>query len=269
MTSTSKHSQMLGSLEVFDGLQNGERPSRAHDYVIVVERALHRCALVVGRELRDDWDEREAHDTPAAAHVLAHADELFLPLAGGSPAERLDRFRKGFLKSIHRSQRELQQGAKGQSGEAPALTLTLAYVDGTRLYLGHVGDDRCYLMRGRGLHRMTTDHTAASPSSDLPRVNDPMLSRKLLNVVGGFSDDLEAETLALNLQPNDIILLCTPGIGTQVPEPTIQEILHSATHDRTMSLEVVANALFRAVPEHLKSMDRSLALARLGGSGED
>ncbi len=269
MTSTSNQSQALGSLEVFDAVRNGERPSRAHDYVIVAERNSHRCALVVGRELRDDWDNRNAHDTPAAAHVLAQADELFLPLSGGTPAERLDRFRKGFLKAIQRSQRELQKGAKNRSGEAPALTLTLAYVDGTRLYLGHVGDDRCYLMRGRALHRMTTDHTAVPPSSDRPGVSDPMLSRKLLNVVGGFSDDLEAETLALNLQPNDIILLCTPGIGTQVPEPAMDEILHAVTRDRNMSLEEVANSLFRAVPEHLRSMDCSLALARLGRPGED
>ena len=38
-------------------------------------------------------------------------------------------------------------------------TVTIAYSFGSRLFLVHVGDSRCYLFRGRHLHRLTHDHT--------------------------------------------------------------------------------------------------------------
>jgi serine/threonine protein phosphatase PrpC len=245
-------------------MQTGERPARAHGYVFVAERDERRCALLVGREFRDDWDERTIDDTPAAARVLARADELFLPLTDGNAAERLDRFRKGFLQMVTQSQRELQAGAEQRAAGAPSLTLTLAYVDGRRrLYVGHVGDDRCYVFRAEKLHRMTTDHTLVPSDSDQPVVKDPLLTRKLLNVVGGFSDDLETETLATELEPNDIVLLCTPAVHAAIPEPALEEALLVANRDPSMPLGSVADAIFRAVPQPERSEDRALALTRL------
>jgi len=38
-------------------------------------------------------------------------------------------------------------------------TVTIAYTFGSRLFLVHVGDSRCYLFRGRQLLRLTHDHT--------------------------------------------------------------------------------------------------------------
>ncbi len=40
-------------------------------------------------------------------------------------------------------------------------TLTLAYVFGNYLFIAHVGDSRCYLLRGGTLRRLTHDHSRA------------------------------------------------------------------------------------------------------------
>lgn len=266
MTSTSSASREEDKtlrLDAFGGLQTGKRPADAHGYVFVAEREKGRCALLVGRELRDDWEERTVDDTPAAARVLARADELFLPLEDGNAAARLDRFRKGFLQMVKQSQDELQAGAELRPGGAPSLTLTLAYLDGRRLYVGHVGDDRCYVLRGQHLHRMTTDHTLVPSDADEPAVKDPMLSRKLLNVVGGFSDDLDTETLATELEPDDTVLLCTPAVHTAIADAALEEALLAASRDSSISLEAIANAIFRALPDAKRTADRAIAIARL------
>lgn len=267
-TDVSNATDAPRKLDAFGGIQIGERPSKPHDYVFLAERDVEQCALMVGREFRDDWKERNDQDTPAAVRVLACADDLFLPLASGTPAERLDRFRKGFREVVRQSQQELQRGAKLRDGEAPSLTLTLAYIDRGRLYVGHVGDDRCYVLRNHRLHRMTTDHTAAPEPSTRPLVSDPMLSRKVMNVVGGFSDDLETETLAVDLEPADMVILCTPGMTTSIPDTAMEEVLGAGCRDSSMSLDAVAQALFRAIPEHRRSTDRAVALARLGNRKE-
>jgi len=263
MTVQSTHDETRFWVDADSAIQLGERPHKEHDYVFVAERDASRCALLVGREIRDDWDERSAEeDTPAAVRVLARADELFLPLAEGTPAERLDRFSKGFREVVTQSQRELQRGAKDRTGEAPSLTLTLGYIDRLRLYLGHVGDDRCYVLRSGQLYRVTTDHTVASSESRGPKVNDPMLSRKVLNVIGGFADDLDTETLAMDLEGDDIVCLCTPGVWAAVPESTIGELLARAGGSSAQPLSAVADDMFRAVPEKDRRGDRAAAFAR-------
>jgi serine/threonine protein phosphatase PrpC len=250
-------------VEAYGGIQIGEPRSRARDYVFVAERDVGQCALLAGRELRHDWKDRDSTDTPAAVEVLAHADDLFLPLASGTPEARLDRFRRGFRHVVNQSQQELQRDADQQHGEAPSLTITLAYIDGRRLYVGHVGDSRCYVLRNNALHRMTTDHTASTEPATKRLVSDPMSSRKVMNVVGGFSEDLEIETIAVDLRVGDMVLVCTPGVATAVPDGAIEEVLSAGSRDPSMPLDAVAQNLLRAVPEHLRSADRAVALARL------
>lgn len=251
-------------VDAYSAVKVGARPSRAHDYVFIAERDATHCALLVGQEVRDDWGERSVEDdTPTPVRVLANANELFLPLAGRTPAERLDHFSKGFDRVLTASQDEMQRDAKEHTGEAPSLTMTLAYVDHLRLFVGHVGDARCYVLRGGQLHRLTTDHTLTSSTSEGPRVSDPMLGRKVLNVAGGFSDDLQTETIARKLEPEDVVFLCTAGVHAGLPELTLEKTLVDAGRRPGVSLDTLADAVFGAVPPGEPGIDRAVALARL------
>jgi len=250
-------------IEAFGGKRVARPLGSGRDFFFVAEREDGRCALAVGREFRDRWEERSEDDPPASVRVLAEADRTFLPLIGDDPAERLEHFKKGFLRVLEHTQRDLQADAKNDAGRTPSLTLTLAYVDGLRLYVGHVGNDRCYLYRGENLHRVTTDQTSAPPPPDRPLVSDPMLSHKPTSVVGGFSDDLETEVSAMDLQPADIVFLCTSGVTGVVPDQIIAQVLRAARIDRSTSLEVFADSIFRAVAERQGKSDSAIAMARL------
>lgn len=266
-TGPSAKDETSWPLEVLGAIRIGDRPLRAHDYVFVAEREPGRCALVLGREQRDDWAEREEDAPSAALRLLADADQSFLPLPEGTATQRLSRFEEGFLEAVSRSQEQLRQGAKQRTGEAPSLTLTLGYVDGPCLYIGHVGDDRCYVFRNEKLHRMTTDHTLMPANSEHPQVDDPMLARKSLSFIGGFSEDLQTETLAVDLEADDIVFLCTAGMIAAVPERAIEEVLVEASQDRTLALDGVADAIFDLAREPQTS-DRAVALARVRHSVE-
>lgn len=262
MSSTHKE-PTLGRLEAYAGKKSGPPTRPGRDFFFIAEREQGRCALVVGREYRTDWQERDMEQLPASVRVLSKADESFLPLLGDGPAERLEHFRKGFIWLVEQSQRELQTDAKSHDGQAPALTLTLAYIDGFRLYVGHVGNDRCYLFRGETLHRITTDQSLAPPPPDRPLVSDPMLSEKPTSVVGGFSDDLVTEMCAMDLQSEDIVFLCTSGVTSVLPDEALAEILRAACIDRSTPLETFTDSIFRAVEERQGKADSAMALARL------
>lgn len=251
------------TLEAFGGKRSGEPSSRVRDFFFVAKRERDRCTLAVGREYRDDWQDRPLDQPPESIRVLARAEESFLSRVSDGSAERLERFRKGFVDVVERTQSDLQANATERPGETPALTLTLAYMDGFRLYVGHVGNDRCYLFRGDTLHRVTTDQSPVPPPPDRPLVSDPMLSTKPTSVVGGFSDDLATEISAMDLRRGDVVFLCTAGVTNVVPDQIIDEILRAARRDRATSLEVFADSVFRAVADHQGKSDSALAIARL------
>ncbi|MGD8608631.1 MAG: hypothetical protein PVH21_15135 [Myxococcales bacterium] len=251
------------ALEAFGGKVAGQNLARVRDFFFVAQREPGRCALVVGREYRDDWQERPEDQPPDSVRLLARADGSFLSNLGDGAEERLERFRKGFVEVIERTQSRLQAHAAERSGQTPALTLTLAYIDGLRLYVGHVGNDRCYLLRGETLHRITTDQSMAPPPPDRPLVSDPLLSTKPTSVVGGFSDELSTEICAMDLCRGDVVFLCTAGITNLVPDESLAEVLRVASVDRATSLEVFADSIFRAVADRQGKRDSALAIARL------
>jgi PPM family protein phosphatase len=55
----------------------------------------------------------------------------------------------------------VKDAAAGTATPAMGTTLTMALVLWPMLYVAHVGDTRCYLLRSGTLRRLTTDHTLA------------------------------------------------------------------------------------------------------------
>ena len=252
-------------IEAFSGIRIGRRPSRAHDFVFVAEREVNQCALLVGQELRDDWGFDDRDESFAGACVLARADEIFLPLQAETVGDGLERFSRGFREVMMQTQQELQAGAKDSTGGAPSVSLSLAYIEGRALYLGQVGNNPSYLVRSRRVHRITAAGPERLSDIEQPLVRDPsLLSNADLEVVGGFSDDLDTHTLAVSLKPDDLIILCTRGVTAGVPEPILEEaLLARGRAEEQQPLDAIADAIFRLVPQGSPAADRGIALARL------
>lgn len=109
-------------------------------------------------------------------------------------------------------------------------TLTMAYVVWPRLYVVHVGDSRCYLLRKSELKQITTDHTVAeryveAGAMEPEEAETSRWSDVLWNVVGGDSDELLPEVHKAELQIGDTLLLCTDGLNKHVPDGQIAQSL--------------------------------------------
>jgi protein phosphatase len=114
--------------------------------------------------------------------------------------------------------------------EGMGTTMTLAYVVWPWLYLVHVGDSRCYLLRDGQLRRITRDHTYAQKLIDEggltpDQAEDSFLSNVLTRVIGGDSDSLEVDADRLELQPGDVLLLATDGLSKHVRESTLLQVM--------------------------------------------
>lgn len=113
---------------------------------------------------------------------------------------------------------EVQQAAEDRGLDARmGTTLTLAFIDWPELIVLHVGDSRCYLLRGRTLSRLTRDQTLAQQLYEEQTLTAEEAARSrfrhvLLNSVGGSLPELTIETHRMQLRAGDRLLLCTDGL---------------------------------------------------------
>ena len=92
--------------------------------------------------------------------------------------------------------------------------------DKQRLYLGHVGDSRCYRLRDGVMKQMTNDHTMADYGVAGPE--GAHLSRAI-----GVWPTVPIDMIMAAPKLGDIYLLCSDGLTKMVPDTTIAtQLLH-------------------------------------------
>ena len=142
---------------------------------------------------------------------------------------------------------ETVKSAGAQSG-APHMgtTLTIAFVLWPKLYIAHVGDTRCYLLRSGKLERLTTDHTLAQQLAEVSREPvDPSshLHHVLWNCLGGSDDLPRPEVGRRDLVLGDVLLLCSDGLTKHLDDARIAQLLgaNASCEARARNLVDLAN----------------------------
>jgi protein phosphatase len=128
-------------------------------------------------------------------------------------------------------------------------TLTACYVSWPMLHVAHVGDSRCYLLRGGRLRRLTTDHTIGWQLFEEGILTEEDLERSplgnvLWNAVGGADDTLETDVHSERLEPQDTLLLCSDGLSNEIPDGDVEQILLRNGSAAAKSEQLVAAAKY-------------------------
>jgi len=124
-------------------------------------------------------------------------------------------------------------------------TLTLALVLWPSLYVAHVGDSRCCLLRDGQFSRLTTDHTLAQKLLDetVERVEpDSQLHDVLWNSLGGAEKLPEPQIVKLELRLGDRLLLCSDGLTKHVSDQEILLALSTGESNATQCERLIALA---------------------------
>jgi protein phosphatase len=87
-----------------------------------------------------------------------------------------------------------------------------------RVYIGHVGDSRCYRLRGTQLRQLTKDHVMSTFGVTGPRGND------LFQAVG-VQPTLSIDLIVDKPRENDVYLLCSDGLSKMASDEEVREIL--------------------------------------------
>lgn len=127
--------------------------------------------------------------------------------------------------AVQRGHERLKDMFKSQGG--PATTLTMVTLVWPRAYVIHVGDSRGYFLRNGRLKQFTRDQTMGDYLVDIGAVTEQHAQKAglynvLASAVGG---DLVPTVGVVDLEENDVLLLCTDGLTKHVSDDRIAELL--------------------------------------------
>lgn len=117
-----------------------------------------------------------------------------------------------FIKSIN----SILYTKSMQDYERPELvtTVTIAVIQGNRLYGANVGDSRIYLLRENRLNQLSFDHSM-----------DEVGYENVLTSAVGIDNDVEVFYFENNLEKDDRILLCSDGLYSLMSEDRLSRHL--------------------------------------------
>ncbi len=150
----------------------------------------------------------------------------------------LDDPKSVLLRAMARCNREVLKASFEKEGHpGMGTTLTAALLDRARgkLYVGHVGDSRAYVVSGADIRQITEDHSVTGELirngtiSEEDAMNHP--NRNVLTRALGTQDTVSVSVYVERLVPGDAVLLCTDGLTSLVGAKEVAEILNSSTQD--------------------------------------
>ena len=153
--------------------------------------------------------------------------------------------------------------------ETPRTTIVACLIQHNNAMWAHCGDSRLYWMRGGQILARTRDHSRietliAQGKVDASERDTHPDRNKLFNCLGAPNMPIVEISRRASLQAGDIMLLCSDGLWSVLPDHELAQRLHS-------------NTIVRAVPELLttatgiagKTGDNVTALAMMWESSEN
>lgn len=125
-------------------------------------------------------------------------------------------------------------------------TITGFMVVGDHAYILNVGDSRTYMLRGKQLYQLTTDHSLVGQlvAGGLIEPDDVYTHPQRSQIFRSLGDKLnvQIDIFKQELLPGDILLSCSDGLWEMVRNPQIENILDNAPDPETACAQFIQAA---------------------------
>jgi len=147
------------------------------------------------------------------------------------------------------NQRIFQSAAQDAKYKGMGTTIVSGQIVGDKFYIAHVGDSRCYRIRGGTIQQMTRDHSLLEDYKDAKPNMSEEEQRKFphKNVITralGMRETVQVDVLAHDIQDKDVFLLCSDGLSGMIEDAKIMELVKGAS-----DLELAVSSLVEAANE--------------------
>ncbi len=138
-----------------------------------------------------------------------------------------------------------EESKKDENLQGMGTTLDVCLIYNNKIYIGHVGDSRVYLIRKDVGRKITKDHSYVQQL-----VEDKKITREeamhhpkknMLLKALGCTSYVEPDIRARNIEKNDIFLMCSDGLTNMIEENKIYEIVKENKENAPEILVNLAN----------------------------
>jgi serine/threonine protein phosphatase PrpC len=125
-------------------------------------------------------------------------------------------------------------------------TITGFMIVGEHAYILNVGDSRTYMLRGKQLYQLTTDHSLVGQlvAGGLIEPDDVYTHPQRSQIYRSLGDkpNVQIDIFKQELLPGDILLSCSDGLWEMVRNPQIESILDNAPDPETACGQLLETA---------------------------
>lgn len=127
--------------------------------------------------------------------------------------------------------------------EGMGTTLVMMTFTPDAALVAHVGDSRCYMLRGGTLQRLTADHSLVEEQVRLGQITRKQAERSALQHVItraiGTAADVLPDVLRVAAHPGDIFLLASDGLTKELKEEEVAALLGRSVSEQSLAEELV------------------------------
>ena len=146
-------------------------------------------------------------------------------------------------------------------------TLVVGVFQGARLILGHIGDSRCYRLRGNEFIQITRDHSLLQEQIDAglltPERAAVSPNKNLVTRALGVELDVMLELHEHQVESGDLYLMCSDGLSDMMDDNAMAGILQHRS-----SLAAMADDLISLANENGGRDNITVLLAQVTGNSE-
>lgn len=136
------------------------------------------------------------------------------------------------IKVANRAIYDASSRNREQQGMGTTVVGMLFSPSARRIYIGHVGDSRCYRVREAQIAQLTQDHSLLNDYlreiPDLPAEQRDQLPRNVITRALGMTDNVQVDITSDEPQPGDVYVLCSDGLSGMISDDEISEIVRGA-----------------------------------------
>ncbi|MFT9494275.1 Stp1/IreP family PP2C-type Ser/Thr phosphatase [Anaerosolibacter sp.] len=107
-------------------------------------------------------------------------------------------------------------------------TLTMAFIQ-SKLFIGHIGDSRAYLIRNNEIKQITQDHSLVAELLRNGTITEKEAKthpqKNIITRALGTEENIQIDIYTIELLAEDIIVLCSDGLSNLVEQMEIKECL--------------------------------------------
>jgi serine/threonine protein phosphatase PrpC len=127
-----------------------------------------------------------------------------------------------------------------------------------RMYIGHVGDSRCYRVRAGQIQLLTRDHSLINDyllaMPDLTEEQKSELPKNVITRALGMQDQVVVDLQHDDPLPNDVYVLCSDGLSGMITDEEIQKIVGGATDIRDSCRKLIQRANERGGEDNITAI---------------